>query len=175
VSEGYTAPRGNVSEVLRALEAGQTQRRHASNLLTRTLPPPVSDAYLIAGLALSVFDEMIPLKTRFIMLSTAVRLLAGSEIAPDRSNIDVLNKAGLCGLLHSLTSVDVCYENDPREAIVEIINNYEYGRKPISAQALRILAEAVLVLISGELRRIRNILLPYDSEYNLSADRGREG
>ncbi|ADJ54277.1 hypothetical protein HAV2_gp14 [Hyperthermophilic Archaeal Virus 2] len=171
MSEGSVAPRG-VSEVLRALEAGLTPKRYASNLLTRTLPPPVSDAYLIASLAMSVFDEMIPLKTRFVLLSTAVRLLANSSITVSG---DALGKAGLCGLLYSSAGVDACYEGDVREHLVEIINNYEHGRKPISAQALRIIAEAVLVLISSELRRIRDLILNVNPEGAEVRGEGKRG
>jgi len=142
---------GRVFEVLRALETQLSPRRHASSLLTRAFPPPVSDAYIVASLAMSAFDELAPLKYRFIMVSTAVRLLASSPIL---IHDDALGNAGLCGLLYSSTSVDVCNEGDVKESLVKIINDYESGARPISSQALRIIAQAILVLVAPELRRV---------------------
>jgi len=150
MSEGEPGGVG-VFRVLRALETQLSPRRHASSLLTRAFPPPVSDVYIIASLAMSVFDEVAPLKYRFVMASTAVRLLASSPIIVRE---EALGNAGLCGLLYKTTGVDVCSGGDVKEKLVEVINNYEAGARPISNQALRVIAEAILVLITPELRRI---------------------
>lgn len=154
---------GRVFEVLRALETQLSPRRHASSLLTRAFPPPVSDAYIIASLAMSAFDELAPLKYRFIMVSTAVRLLASSPIL---IHGDALGNAGLCGLLYSSTGVDVCNERDDvKESLVKIINDYESGARPISSQALRIIAQAILVLVAPELRRVYESMIKARPEY----------
>jgi len=162
MSEDESSGVAGVFRVLRALETQLSPRRHASNLLTRTLPPPVSDVYIVTSLAMSVFDELAPLKYRFTMVSTAVRLLASSPII---IHGDALVNAGLCGLLYSLTGVDVCNEEDVKESLVKIINNYESGARPLSNQALRIIAQAILVLVAPELRRVYETTIKARPEY----------
>jgi hypothetical protein len=162
MSEDESSSVAGVFRVLRALETQLSPRRHASNLLTRAFPPPVSDAYIVASLAMSVFDELAPLKYRFHMVSTAVRLLASSPVIVHG---EALVNAGLCGLLNSSTGVDVCNGGDVKEMLVEVVNNYESGARPLSNQALRVIAQAILVLVAPELRRVYESVIKARPEY----------
>jgi hypothetical protein len=144
-------------------------RSQASRAISRVMLPSFGDVSLIANLALSSFDETLSLKQRFIFVSTAVRMLVtamkvggvGEEGFARVKIMEGIDKAGLCRVVENATGVNPCVgkkgvatDDEAGEALLRIIDMYEAGQRPVSAQAVRVLAQAVLVSIRPALAKM---------------------
>jgi len=144
-------------------------RSQVSRAISRVMLPSFGDVSLIANLALSSFDETLPLKQRFIFVSTAIRMLVtamklgavGEEGFTKVKIMEGIDKAGLCRVIENATGVNPCVgkkgvatDDEAGEALLKIIDMYEAGDKPVSAQAVRVLAQAVLVSIRPALAKM---------------------
>jgi len=144
-------------------------RSQVSRAISRVMLPSLGDVSLIANLALSSFDEALPLKQRFIFVSTAVRMLVaamklgavGEEGFTKVKIIEGIDKAGLCRVVEEATGVNPCVgrkgvatDDEAGEALLKVIDMYEAGQRPVSAQAVRVLAQAVLVSVRPALARM---------------------
>lgn len=144
-------------------------RSQVSRTVSRVMLPASGDVSLIANLALSSFDESLPLKQRFIFVSTAVRMLVtamkvgavGEEGFTKVKIMEGIDKAGLCRVIENATGVNPCIgkkgvatDDEAGEALLKIIDTYEAGLRPVSAQAVRVLAQAVLVSVRPALAKM---------------------
>jgi len=144
-------------------------RSQVSRTVSRVMLPSFGDISLIANLALSSFDESLPLKQRFIFVSTAVRMLVtamkvgavGEEGFTKVKIMEGVEKAGLCHVVENATGVNPCVgkkgtatDDEAGEALLKIVDMYEAGLRPVSAQAVRVLAQAVLVSVRPALAKM---------------------